>query len=109
MCRRFDIGVNNHFDEIPFFTIKEKLRRLRHGRVCRMCFELGEGGGSVRHCLTVQHLEILPESYITVYPLLVHQLKMRLPGKKTIPQYILGKCTKTIIMIMLTDFINVLL
>ena len=109
MCRRFDICMNNHFDEIPFFTMTEGLRQLRHGRVCQMCCELGEGGGSVRHCLTVQHLEILPESYITVYPLLVHQLKMRLPGKKTIPQYILGKCTKTIKLIMLTDFINVLL
>ena len=26
VCRRFDIGVNNHFDEIPFFTMTEGLQ-----------------------------------------------------------------------------------
>ena len=91
VCRRYDIGVNKILSTIPFFDVDDELRNCYSGRVFRMCGELGAGGGSIRYRYSSPHQLIFASSYVTVYPRILHQVKMRLHGKKYIPAKINGK------------------
>ena len=89
VTRRFDIGVNKRSNEIVFIGVTDELRQHHNDKVFRMCSKLGQGNGSVCYLWTGHHREILQGSCVTVYPLLMHQLKMRLPRMKMLLAYIL--------------------
>ena len=91
VCRRYDIRVNKTCSEIPFFSVDGELVNFYSGRVYRMCGDLGAGGGSIRYRYSPPHWLIFDSSHVTVYPTVLHQVKVWLPGKKHIPAKINGK------------------
>ena len=89
VCRRFDIGLNFPDKEIPFFALDDEIISTQHGKIHHMCGMLGGGGGSVKCQYKTKNANIHTAT-IKVYPLIVHTIKMKLKGKKQLPNNIKG-------------------
>ena len=87
--RRFNIGYKFASSEIPFFAPNPSIVEHQSASVYRMCGDLGAGGGSIRYMYTADHTQIFT-SYITIYPLVLHHVKLHLRGRKTLPSTIQG-------------------
>lgn len=87
--RRFDIGIEFPNEEIPFFAFDSDAYPELRVKVHHMCGVLGAGGGSIKHQYITDNIAI-EKAMVKVYPLVVHEIKMKLKGNKALPATIQG-------------------
>ena len=87
--RRYDVGITKQLPEIPFFALQEDTIDNRGGKVYQMCNEVGGGGGSLRYTLVTNNTNIV-HCNTTIYPCILHEVKMTFKGYKSLPKNLKG-------------------
>ena len=59
------------------------------GKVYQMCNEVGGGGGSLRYTLVTNNTNIV-HCHTTIYPCILHEVKMTFKGYKSLPKNLKG-------------------
>ena len=90
VCRWYDIGMIKKCGEVLFLSVDNNFETCQMGKVFPVCAVSLVQMEDPSIMLTKPANTVL-HAHVTVYPTLVHEVKMRLPIKNQLPSNIQGK------------------